>query len=62
MLVVMSKKTSVNLIIDEDDNKQFTALVNAGTEHYSDGIPLVLYANILQAVCDTVDKWNQQHK
>lgn len=58
----MSKKTSINLIIDEDESSKFTALVNVGNEFHSDGMPLELYCKILGVVCDIIDEWNQQHK
>lgn len=58
----MSKKTSINLIIDEDESSKFTALVNAGNDYYSDGLPVELYCSILNSVCNAVDEWNQQHK
>lgn len=58
----MSRKTSINLVINEDDNNQFTTLVNCGTEYYSDGVPATLYCKILTAVSDVVDEWNKQHK
>lgn len=58
----MSKKTSINIIIDEDESSKFTAFVNVGNEFYSDGMPLELYCKIIGVVGNIIDEWNQQHK
>lgn len=58
----MSNNTSINLVIAEDDNKQFDVLVNAGSTYYSDGIPVELFCKIMTAACDVINEWNQQHK
>lgn len=55
-------KTSINLIIASNESRKYNALVNAGNDYYSDGIPVELYGEILSAVCDVVEEWNNTHK
>lgn len=55
-------KTSINLIIATDESRKYEALVNAGNDYYSDGIPVELYGKILNAVCGVVKEWNDKHK
>ena len=55
-------KTSINLIIATDESRKYNALVNAGNDYYSDGLPVELYCQILNAVCDVVKEWNDKHK
>lgn len=55
------RRTSINLIISSDSFEKYTALVNAGQEYYTDGLPVELYSRILSAVCDTIDEWNDEH-
>lgn len=55
-------KTSINLIITCDQSRHYDTLVNAGTDYYEDGIPAILYCQIMQAVCNVVEEWNNKHK
>lgn len=54
--------TSINLIIASNESRKYEALVNAGNDYYSDGIPAGLYGKILTAVCNVVEEWNNKHK